>query len=46
MDRLPAAMTATWGRDHTSDVTVKTLAFDIEAGQQAQIGMMQAWLTS
>ena len=33
-------------RDHTSDPQLKLLAFDIETGQQFQVGEMQGWLDS
>jgi uncharacterized protein (DUF305 family) len=35
---------ASWARDHTSDLQVKQLAFDIETTQLQQIGRMQGWL--
>ncbi|WP_344426186.1 DUF305 domain-containing protein [Pseudonocardia ailaonensis] len=35
---------AAWARDHTTDVQVKQLAFDIETTQLQQIGQMQGWL--
>jgi len=35
---------AAWARDHTTDVQVKQLAFDIETTQLQQIGRMQGWL--
>ncbi|MFR9800692.1 DUF305 domain-containing protein [Pseudonocardia sp. RS010] len=35
---------ASWARDHTSDIQIKQLAFDIETTQLQQIGRMQGWL--
>jgi uncharacterized protein (DUF305 family) len=35
---------ASWERDHTTDPTLKQLAFDIETTQLQQIGQMQGWL--
>ena len=31
-------------RDHTTDPTIKTLAYDIETSQFNQVGQMQGWL--
>ncbi|QJY47893.1 DUF305 domain-containing protein [Pseudonocardia broussonetiae] len=39
-----AVQMAGWARDSSGDPTVRTLAFDIESGQTAQIGQMQGWL--
>ncbi len=35
---------AGYTRDHTSDPSIKLLAFDIETAQYAEIGQMQGWL--
>jgi uncharacterized protein (DUF305 family) len=40
-----AVQMASWVRDHTSDPVVRTLAYDIESTQTAEIGRMQGWLT-
>jgi uncharacterized protein (DUF305 family) len=40
-----AVQMAAWARDNTTDPAVRQLAYDIEAGQTAQIGQMQGWLT-
>jgi uncharacterized protein (DUF305 family) len=36
---------AAWTRDHTTDLVIRTLAYDIESTQTAEIGRMQGWLT-
>lgn len=41
---LQAVSMANWVRDHTTDQEVKTLAFDIESTQQAQVGMFAGYL--
>ncbi|CAM3981327.1 DUF305 domain-containing protein [Kibdelosporangium persicum] len=41
---LQAVTMASWARDHTEDPTIKTLAFDIEGTQKAQVGMMAGYL--
>lgn len=40
-----AVQMASWVRDHTADPVVRTLAYDIESTQTAEIGRMQGWLT-
>lgn len=39
-----AIQMASWARDHTTDVAVKQLAYDIEATQTQQVGRLQGWL--
>lgn len=39
-----AVQMASWARDNSDDPAVRTLAFDIESGQTAQVGQMQGWL--
>ncbi|MDN5749813.1 MAG: DUF305 domain-containing protein [Pseudonocardia sp.] len=39
-----AVQMAGWARDNSGDPAVRTLAFDIESGQTAQVGQMQGWL--
>lgn len=39
-----AVQMASWARDNSGDPTVRTLAFDIETAQTAQVGQMQGWL--
>lgn len=39
-----AVLMAGYTRDHTSDSTIRTLAFDIETSQFNQAGQMQGWL--
>jgi uncharacterized protein (DUF305 family) len=41
---LQAVSMASWVRDHTTDATIKTLAFDIEGTQKSQVGMMAGYL--
>ncbi|WP_436491783.1 DUF305 domain-containing protein [Actinokineospora sp. HUAS TT18] len=41
---LQAVTMANWARDHTTDLSVKQLAFDIEQTQLGQIGAMSGWL--
>jgi uncharacterized protein (DUF305 family) len=41
---LQAVSMASWTRDHTTDPTIKTLAFDIEGTQKSQVGMMAGYL--
>ncbi|ONI85340.1 hypothetical protein ALI144C_13645 [Actinosynnema sp. ALI-1.44] len=41
---LQAVTMASWVRDHTTDTTIKTLAFDIEGTQKGQVGMMAGYL--
>ncbi|CRK59170.1 FIG00995041: hypothetical protein [Alloactinosynnema sp. L-07] len=41
---LQAVTMANWARDHTDDLTVKQLAFDIEQTQLGQVGAMSGWL--
>lgn len=41
---LQAVTMASWTRDHTTDIAVKTLAFDIEGTQKGQVGMMAGYL--
>ncbi|WP_312880650.1 DUF305 domain-containing protein [Actinokineospora xionganensis] len=41
---LQAVTMANWARDHTQDLSVKSLAFDIEQTQLGQIGAMSGWL--
>lgn len=36
---------AAFTRDHTTDPVIRTLAYDIESTQTAEIGRMQGWLT-
>jgi uncharacterized protein (DUF305 family) len=36
---------AAWARDHSTDPQVRTLGYDIESTQTAEIGTMQGWLT-
>lgn len=36
---------AAWTRDHTTDPVIRTLAYDMESTQTAEIGRMQGWLT-
>ncbi|MGQ0574379.1 MAG: DUF305 domain-containing protein [Pseudonocardia sp.] len=36
---------AAWARGHSSDPMIRTLAYDIESTQTAEIGRMQGWLT-
>ncbi|MGE3284895.1 MAG: DUF305 domain-containing protein [Pseudonocardia sp.] len=40
-----AVQMASWARDHTTDPVIRTLAYDIESTQTAEIGRMQGWLT-
>jgi uncharacterized protein (DUF305 family) len=39
-----AVQMAGYTRDHTSDQSIKLLAYDIETGQYVEIGQMQGWL--
>lgn len=39
-----AVTMAGWVRDHSTDPAIRQLAFDIEMGQNAQLGRMQGWL--
>jgi uncharacterized protein (DUF305 family) len=41
---LQAVTMANWARDHSADVEVKSLAFDIEQTQNGQAGAMSGWL--
>jgi uncharacterized protein (DUF305 family) len=41
---LQAVSMASWTRDHTTDQEVKTLAFDIEGTQKAQVGTFAGFL--
>jgi uncharacterized protein (DUF305 family) len=41
---LQAVSMASWVRDHTTDQEVKTLAFDIEGTQKAQVGTFAGFL--
>jgi uncharacterized protein (DUF305 family) len=41
---LQAVTMATFVRDHTADIEVKTLAFDIESTQKTQVGMFAGFL--
>jgi uncharacterized protein (DUF305 family) len=41
-----AVTMAGYTRDHSTDGVVRTLAFDIETSQNAQVGQMQGWLDS
>lgn len=40
-----AVQMAAWARDHSTDPVIRTLAYDIESTQTAQIGRMQGSLT-
>ena len=35
---------AGYERDHTTNASLKLLAYDIETSQQFQVGQMQGWL--
>lgn len=35
---------ASWAREHSRDLAIRQLAFDIETGQTEQIGRMHGWL--
>ncbi len=39
-----AVQMAAWERDHTTDLDLHQLSFDIESTQTAQVGRMQGWL--
>jgi uncharacterized protein (DUF305 family) len=39
-----AVTMATYARDHSTDGVVRTLAYDIESSQGAQVGQLQGWL--
>ncbi len=39
-----AVQLAAWERDHTTDLGLHQLAYDIESTQTAQVGRMQGWL--
>ena len=39
-----AVTMAGYTRDHSTDGVIRTLAFDIETSQNAQVGQMQGWL--
>ena len=41
---LQAVTMANWARDHTTDMSIKQLAFDIEQTQLSQVGAMSGWL--
>jgi uncharacterized protein (DUF305 family) len=41
---LQAVTIASWTRDHTTDPIIKTLAFDIESTQKAQVGTFAGYL--
>lgn len=45
LHHLQGITMANWARDHTTDASVRTLAFEIESTQRAQVGMMAGWLT-
>jgi uncharacterized protein (DUF305 family) len=44
MHHLQGVTMASWARDHTTDASIRTLAFDIETTQRAQVGIMTGWL--